>query len=140
MSVAQFALTLPTHSLAESLHFYTHHMGCTLLSQTPSSLLLHFYAHRLSIVLISPDFSPQEHCNHVDKHDVPVPHFGVVLSKEEFHELSERLTAKETQFIIEPHLRFEGLVGEQYTMFFKDPTGNNLEFKAMTNPHYLFAK
>jgi uncharacterized protein len=81
MSVAQFALTLPTHSLAQSLQFYTEHMGCTLLSQTPNSLLFNFGSHRLSIVLISGSFTPQEHCNHVDKHDVPVPHFGIVLSK-----------------------------------------------------------
>lgn len=74
----------------------------------------------------------------MDVHDVPVPHFGVVLSVEEFHALSERLKQSNVKFIIEPHLRFPGLAGEQFTMFFKDPTGNNLEFKAMTNPSYLF--
>jgi extradiol dioxygenase family protein len=74
----------------------------------------------------------------VDKYDVPVPHFGVVLGAKEFQQLSERLIQAKVEFIIEPHLRFPGLAGEQLTMFFKDPTGNNLEFKAMTNPDYLF--
>lgn len=58
---------------------------------------------------------------------------------EQFHELAERIRGK-VDFIIEPHLRFQGAPGEQWTMFFKDPTGNNLEFKAMTNPSNLFAK
>lgn len=69
-----------------------------------------------------------------------MPHFGVVLTVEEFHNLAARLKAANVKFIIEPHLRFKGQPGEQYTCFFKDPSGNNLEFKAMTNPDNLFAK
>jgi len=72
-------------------------------------------------------------------HDVPVPHFGIVLTVEKFHQFSKRLKENNVKFIIEPHLRFAGHVGEQWTMFFKDPCGNNLEFKAMSNPDYLFA-
>lgn len=78
--------------------------------------------------------------NPVDGDEVPVPHFGVVLTTEEFHALAARLKAVNVKFIIEPHLRFEGQPGEQYTMFFKDPSGNNLEFKAMAKPENLFAK
>ena len=109
------------------------------MSRTDKSITFRFYDHQLRLCFISGDFKPQEHCNHVDKHDVPVPHFGVVLSTAEFRALSQRLTDSKVEFIIEPHLRFPGLAGEQHTMFFKDPSGNNLEFKAMANPHFLFA-
>jgi len=69
-----------------------------------------------------------------------VPHFGIVLTVEQFHELAGKLTAAGVQFVIQPHLRFAGQPGEQWTMFFKDPSYNSLEFKAMTNPDNLFAK
>ena len=72
--------------------------------------------------------------------EVPVPHVGLALTVEQFHGLAERLKGAGIEFIIEPHLRFKGQPGEQYTMFFKDPSGNNLEFKAMTQPDTLFAK
>jgi len=78
--------------------------------------------------------------NAVDGHHVPVPHFGVVLTVEQWHELARRLRAAEVQFIIEPHTRFEGQVGEQSTMFFLDPAGNALEFKAFADMGQLFAK
>ena len=71
---------------------------------------------------------------------MPVPHAGLALRVEEFHDLAKRLTEAGIEFIIKPHLRFEGQPGEQYTMFFKDPSGNNLEFKAMTKIDNLFAK
>ena len=70
----------------------------------------------------------------------PVPHFGVVLTWEQWHQLAERLKQQGTQFVIEPYIRFEGLVGEQATMFFKDPAGNALEFKAFNDLTQLFAK
>lgn len=72
--------------------------------------------------------------------EVPVPHAGLALTVEQFHALADRLREHGIKFIIEPHLRFQGQPGEQYTMFFKDPSGNNLEFKAMTNHDNLFAK
>lgn len=71
---------------------------------------------------------------------MPVPHFGVALPVDDFKEFAERLKGKGVKFIIEPHLRFQGRKGEQWTMFFKDPSGNSLEFKAMTTPENLFAK
>jgi extradiol dioxygenase family protein len=82
----------------------------------------------------------QDHYNPVDGDEVPVPHFGIVLSEPQFHALSERLKQHNIKFIIEPHKRFSGQPGEQWTMFFKDPSGNNLEFKALTTPENLFAK
>lgn len=78
--------------------------------------------------------------NPVDGDEVPVPHAGLALTVEQFHELAERVREAGVKFIIEPHLRFKDAPGEQWTMFFKDPSGNNLEFKAMTKMENLFAK
>ena len=77
--------------------------------------------------------------NPVDGHDVPVPHFGLVLSIDEFHALADRLRRTGTEFVIEPYLRFAGEPGEQWTMFFRDPAGNALEFKAFRDESQLFA-
>ena len=76
----------------------------------------------------------------MDGDEVPVPHAGIALTVDQFHELAERVRKAGVKFIIEPHLRFKGQPGEQWTMFFKDPSGNNLEFKAMTTIENLFAK
>lgn len=78
--------------------------------------------------------------NHVDGHGVPVPHFGVVLEWQQWHDFAERLKAHNVQFVIEPYIRFKGQVGEQATMFFCDPSGNALEFKAFKDMSKLFAK
>jgi extradiol dioxygenase family protein len=86
------------------------------------------------------DYRCHDYYNPVDGDEVPVPHFGLALTVEQFHELAQRLKENGIKFIIEPTLRFKGQPGEQYTMFFKDPSGNNLEFKAMTKMENLFAK
>ena len=78
--------------------------------------------------------------NPVDGHDVPVPHFGVLLDTESFHRLAERLRRAGVEFVIEPYLRFAGRPGEQWTMFFRDPAGNALEFKAFADDHAVFAR
>jgi extradiol dioxygenase family protein len=84
--------------------------------------------------------SAARHHNPVDGHDVPVPHFGAVLDMATWRDLAERLRAAGTAFVIEPTVRFEGQPGEQATMFFIDPSGNAIEFKAMARPEKLFAK
>lgn len=139
MPVSRFSITIPTNSLEKSHKFYSQVVGCQEIERGLHHVRYSFFSHELVVCYIDDSFVPQEHCNHVDQHDVPVPHFGIVLREEEFHQLSKRLTEDGIKFIINPHLRFPGLVGEQWTMFFKDPSGNNLEFKAMTNPSYLFA-
>ena len=78
--------------------------------------------------------------NAVDGHDVPIPHFGLVLEWQQWHDLADRLRAAGIRFGIEPGIRLEGQVGEQATMFFQDPSGNALEFKAFKDPSRLFAK
>ena len=79
-------------------------------------------------------------CNPVDGDDVPVPHFGCVLKVDEFLKLQKRLEERDVEFIVKPHRRFQGMPGEQCTMFFRDFSGNNLEFKAMIKPENLFTK
>ena len=86
------------------------------------------------------EYRGQDYYNPVDGDEVPVAHFGAVLSHDAFQTLASKLASANTAFIIEPHLRFKGQAGEQWTMFFKDPSGNNLEFKAMAHPDNLFAK
>jgi extradiol dioxygenase family protein len=83
--------------------------------------------------------TPVAGTNPVDGHQVPVPHFGLVLSVERFQDLAGRLEAAGTDFVIEPYVRFEGQPGEQWTMFFLDPSGNALEFKAFRDLSQLFA-
>jgi extradiol dioxygenase family protein len=84
--------------------------------------------------------SGRNHRNPVDGHEVPVPHFGVVLAWEAFQPFAERLKKAGISFVIEPYIRFAGQTGEQATMFFLDPSGNALEFKAFRDPGQLFAK
>ncbi len=87
---------------------------------------------------LAPGGSQQIH-NPVDGHDVPVPHFGLILTIPEFHKLADRLRAANVEFVIEPHVRFEGQTGEQWTMFLLDPAGNALEFKAFADDSQVFA-
>lgn len=81
-----------------------------------------------------------EASNHVDGDDVPVPHFGLILGWEEWHELAERLRAEGVPFVVEPHIRFKGKPGEQATMFFRDPSGNAIEIKSFQDEAQIFAK
>lgn len=98
------------------------------------------YGHQLVCHFVGEHYRCQDFYNPVDGDEVPVPHFGAVLSEELFMEMWEKLKSHNIKFIVEPHKRFVGQPGEQWTMFFKDPSGNNLEFKVMSNPDNLFAK
>ena len=80
-----------------------------------------------------------ENSNPVDGKNVPIPHFGVVLEWKVFQEFAEKLKKRKIEFVIEPYVRFRGLTGEQITMFFKDPSGNALEFKSFKDPSQIFA-
>jgi extradiol dioxygenase family protein len=97
-----------------------------------------FYGHQMVTHQV-PSTAERSQSNPVDGHDVPVPHFGLILSPGEFHALAERLRAAGTEFVIEPYLRFAGEPGEQWTMFLRDPAGNALEFKAFRDESQLFA-
>lgn len=98
------------------------------------------HGHQIVCHWVGDDYKCIDYYNPVDGDEVPVPHAGLALKVDEFHALSKRVRDAGIKFIIEPHLRFQGMPGEQWTMFFKDPSGNNLEFKAMTKVENLFAK
>lgn len=91
-SSTKFAITIPTNSLEAAHNFYTQTIGAQEISRSARLIRYKFYNHDLVVAHIDDFFTPQEHCNHVDKYDVPVPHFGIVLLQDEFHQLSKRLT------------------------------------------------
>jgi len=137
---SQFEVKLAVHDLASAHAFYSGIVGLDLVKKTPSTLAFSLFGHQLVLEKSSPDFRATDFYNSVDRDDVPVPHFGVCLSVEQFHSLADHLSSKGVHFVVKPHLRFSGAPGEQWTMFFKDPSNNSLEFKAMTTPQNLFAR
>ena len=139
MTVPPFHLAFPVDDLAAARRFYGELLGCPEGRSADEWIDFDLYGHQI-VAHLAPDAVRARASNAVDGHDVPVPHFGVVLSMGEWKSLADRLVASGIQFVIEPTIRFEGEVGEQATMFFLDPAGNALEFKAMANPANLFAR
>lgn len=138
MTLRPFHLAFPVHDLAASRAFYRDAMGCAEGRSSDHWIDFDFYGHQIVAHLDPAARSVAVH-NPVDGHDVPVPHFGIVLTMAQFDVLAARLKAAGTAFVIEPHIRFPGQPGEQATMFFLDPSGNALEFKAFADDAMLFA-
>jgi hypothetical protein len=134
-----FHLAFPVHDLEAARAFYGGLLGCAEGRSAAEWIDFDFFGHQI-VAHLSPEVKPRAHSNPVDGHDVPVPHFGAVLPMADWEELAARLEAAGTAFVIEPNVRFRGQPGEQATMFFLDPSGNALEFKAMARPENLFAK
>ena len=132
-----FHLAFPVDDLAAARAFYGGVIGCPEGRSSDEWIDFDFHGHQL-VAHLAPRGSRSS--NAVDGHDVPVPHFGLVLDLPEWEALRDRLQAAETAFVIEPHIRFPGLPGEQATMFLHDPAGNALEFKAFADLGQLFAK
>jgi extradiol dioxygenase family protein len=139
-TVAPFHLAIPVYNLKECRIFYRDVLGCEEGRSSDHWVDFNFFGHQLVIHYKPKESNTDLHTNPVDGKDVPVPHFGVVLSWEIFEAFAEDLKAKNIEFVIEPYIRFKGLVGEQATMFFYDPSGNALEFKAFKDMTQLFAK
>ncbi len=139
MSLPPFHLAFPVHDLAAARSFYGGLLGCPEGRSSDEWIDFDFFGHQI-VAHLAPGMEPRRHHNPVDGHDVPVPHFGAVLSMDDWQGLADRLTASGAQFVIEPTVRFRGQPGEQATMFFLDPSGNALELKAMSDPANLFAK
>jgi uncharacterized protein len=135
-----FHYAFPVHDLELAKQFYGQVLGCAEGRSSEKWQDFSLNGHQIVCHWAGDNYRCQDYYNPVDGDEVPVPHAGLALTVEEFHALAARLVEHGVKFIIEPHLRFEGQPGEQYTMFFKDPSGNNLEFKAMTKPENLFAK
>lgn len=131
-----FHLAVPVRDLKETRAFYRDVLGLEEGRSSDSWVDFNFYGHQFVIHLAN-NVADAVH-NPVDGKAVPVPHFGVVLDWADWENLSERLKSHKVKFVIEPCIRFEGLVGEQATMFFCDPSGNALEFKAFKDERQLF--
>lgn len=139
-SISPFHLAIPVFNLQECRAFYRDELGCEEGRSSDHWVDFNFFGHQLVIHYKPKEKNLNLHTNVVDGKDVPVPHFGVVLPWNTFHSFADDLKSKNIEFVIEPYIRFEGLVGEQATMFFYDPAGNALEFKAFKDMRQLFAK
>lgn len=134
-----FHLAIPVDDLAAAHRFYGEVLGLPRGRSSEQWTDWNFYGHQL-VTHVAPAGNGRDRAhNPVDGHDVPVPHFGLILSIVDFHALAGRLREAGTEFIIEPYLRFEGQPGEQWTMFLTDPAGNALEFKAFEDESQIFA-
>ena len=138
MSLPPFHLAFPVDDLSAARRFYGDLLECSEGRSSDEWIDFNFHGHQI-VAHLTPERSGDATSNHVDGHGVPVPHFGLVLTMEDWERLAERLREAGTEFIIEPTVRFKGLPGEQATMFLRDPAGNALEFKAMADPKGLFA-
>ncbi|HEU4820805.1 MAG TPA: VOC family protein [Qipengyuania sp.] len=137
MTMPPFHLAFPVHDLAAARAFYGDLLGCPEGRSSEEWIDFDFHGHQI-VAHLAP-MSGDRAVNHVDGHDVPVPHFGVVLAMDEWRALADRLREAGVKFAMEPTIRFAGQAGEQATMFFRDPSGNALEIKAMADPGKLFA-
>lgn len=138
MRLRPFHLAFPVHDLDAARGFYGDLLGCREGRSSDHWIDFDLYGHQI-VAHLDADMMPRPIHNAVDGHDVPVPHFGVVLTMPQWEDLAARLKAAGVRFGIEPYVRFKGQVGEQATMFFTDPSGNALEFKAFADDGQLFA-
>lgn len=139
MTLPPFHLAFPVDDLAAARRFYGGLLGCPEGRSADEWIDFDLYGHQI-VAHLAPEAVRSRASNAVDGHDVPVPHFGIVLAMGEWKTLAERLRQGGVDFVIAPTIRFEGEPGEQATMFFLDPAGNALEFKAMADPAKLFAR
>lgn len=136
-AIPPFHLAFPVTDLAATKLFFTETLGCTLGRTSERWIDIDFFGHQITAHLV--DGLDEAATNPVDGEQVPSSHFGAILEMAEWKALADKLVALDTQFLIKPQIRFEGEVGEQATMFFKDPSGNALEFKAFADKSQIFA-
>jgi extradiol dioxygenase family protein len=141
-ALTPFHVAFPVHDIAAARAFYGDLLGCPEGRSAETWVDFDLFGHQIVAHYKppAPGAGGGVHHNPVDGHDVPVPHFGVVLTLDRWQALADRLTAAGVNFVIEPYVRFKGETGEQATMFFLDPSGNALEFKAFADMRGLFAK
>jgi extradiol dioxygenase family protein len=138
MTLTPFHFAFPVHDLAAARGFYGGVLGCPEGRSASSWVDFDLFGHQI-VAHLDPDARPAGLTNPVDGHDVPVPHFGVVLDWADWEALAARVAEAGITFGIAPHVRFKDQPGEQATMFFRDPSGNALEFKAFRDRAKLFA-
>jgi len=134
-----FHLAFTVHDLDAARVFYGAVLGCPEGRSAETWIDFDLYGHQI-VAHLNRDLAVADLRNPVDGHDVPVPHFGLVLEMGQWEALAERLTAAGVDFLVEPQVRFKGQPGEQATLFFLDPSGNALEFKAFAEDAALFAR
>ncbi|MBB5710067.1 VOC family protein [Sphingomonas xinjiangensis] len=139
MSLRPFHLAFPVHDLAAARSFYGGVLACPEGRSSDHWIDFDLFGHQI-VAHLDAAAKPVTAASAVDGHDVPVPHFGVVLTMSDWEALAARVEAAGIPFGIAPHVRFQGQVGEQATMFFRDPSGNALEFKAFADDALLFAR
>jgi extradiol dioxygenase family protein len=139
MDRPRFHLAFPVRDLAEARAFYGGLLGCPEGRSSPEWVDFDFFGHQI-VAHLAPQAGGHDGTNPVDGEDVPVRHFGVILDQTGWDALATRLQAARTAFVIEPQVRFRGQAGEQSTLFFLDPSGNALEFKAFADDAMVFAK
>lgn len=139
MSLDPFHLAIPVSNITESRFFYTNILGFREGRSDKKWIDYNFFGHQLVIHLDTSKDSKNVF-NYVDGHKVPIPHFGIVLEWKKWKLFTKKLESLDVKFLIKPYIRFKGQVGEQATMFFLDPSGNALEFKAFKNAARLFKK
>ncbi len=135
----RFHLAFPVTDLEAARGFYAGVLGCPVGRESAHWIDFDLCGHQIVAHLVVPESHPAAASNAVDGHEVPAFHFGLILAWDDFEPMAARLRAAQVRFVIEPYLRFEGRVGEQATMFVRDPSGNTLEFKAFRNIEALFA-
>jgi extradiol dioxygenase family protein len=139
MERPRFHLAFPVRSLAEARAFYGDLLGCAEGRSAADWVDFDFHGHQI-VAHLAPAETGRVAANAVDGEAVPVRHFGLILTPDDWRALASRLKAAGAQFLIEPQTRFAGEVGEQSTMFVLDPSGNALEFKAFADEAMIFAK
>ena len=138
-NLSPFHLAIPVNNIAKCKIFYKEILGCSEGRSSDNWVDFDLFGHQL-VIHFQESNNKNLHTNPVDGKDVPIPHFGVILEWENFKRFSSKLEKKGVEFIIKPYIRFEGEPGEQATMFFKDPSGNALEFKSFKDSSQIFAK
>lgn len=138
-NITPFHVAIPVHNLAECRVFYRDVLECEEGRSSDHWVDFDFFGHQL-VIHYKPKSDEALHTNPVDGKNVPVPHYGVVLEWDTFQSFSKKMEEKGIDFVIAPYIRFKGEPGEQATMFFLDPAGNALEFKAFKDMGQLFAK
>lgn len=138
MTLRPFHLAFPVHDLAAARTFYRDVLGCREGRSSERWIDFDLGGHQI-VAHLDENARAAASSNPVDGHEVPVPHFGVVLTMADWQALATRVEAAGITFGIAPHTRFKGQPGEQATMFFRDPSGNALEFKAFADDAQLFA-
>lgn len=137
--IPPFHLAFPVKDLKETDMFYSNILGCGKGRSSDHWIDFDLFGHQV-VAHLAPEDAGKGSTNDVDGHQVPVNHFGVILEWDQWHEFADKLKGHNIKFIIEPYIRFKGQPGEQATMFFLDPSGNALEFKAFKDKSQIFAK